>query len=168
MASPQDLPRLAAHTKQRRLGLHLARLAAAKAADVSKDTWQRVEEGKPVREMNYAKIEPVLGWAPGSCLAILAGGEPEMLDPIPAGPEVSAGPEADPRSGVDDVIQRMLREGTPDGKILATSYEYDPATGGRQYRFAVAPADATPEDEQRIKEAFRAGHPAPPRQENGD
>jgi hypothetical protein len=161
--APSDLPRLATLVKQRRLGLRLARKAAADAAGVSKDTWRRVEEGEPVREMSYAKIEPILKWTPGSCLAILAGGEPELLNEPSAGPEVQTQPDAGPQPSE---VHQLIREQMPDGKILAMEYEYVPSTGGRTYRFAVAPSDATPEDEQRIKDAFRAAQPAPPRSED--
>lgn len=56
--------------------MHASRLAAANAAGVSKDTWQRVEEGVPVRDVSYAKIDPALGWAVGSCMLIADGGDP--------------------------------------------------------------------------------------------
>lgn len=80
MAPPRDLDRLAAVVKARRLELGLARNKTAQAIGISKDTWQRVEDGKPVREMNYAKIDPALGWAVGSCTAILDGGEPVVAE----------------------------------------------------------------------------------------
>ncbi|KOT94563.1 hypothetical protein ADK70_12790 [Streptomyces rimosus subsp. pseudoverticillatus] len=79
MASPTDLDRLARYVKQRRLEMNLARLLAANAAGMSKDTWARVERGQPVREMNYAKIDKVLEWAPGSCVSVASGQEPVPL-----------------------------------------------------------------------------------------
>ncbi|MFE0104539.1 hypothetical protein [Streptomyces sp. NPDC059009] len=73
----RDFARLADAVKARRLELGpLARKKAAEQAGLSKDTWQRVEEAKPVRDMTYAKIDPVLGWARGSCVAITEGGRP--------------------------------------------------------------------------------------------
>lgn len=75
MATP-DLARLARYVKARRLELGLARKLAAARAGMSKDTWRRVEEGEPVREMSYAKMDPVLGWASGSTAGVLGGGEP--------------------------------------------------------------------------------------------
>ncbi len=79
MASPTDLERLARYVEHRRLDLRLSRAAASAAAGMSKDTWMRVERGRPVREMNYAKIDKTLEWAPGSCLSVAAGQEPVLL-----------------------------------------------------------------------------------------
>ena len=76
----RDLDRLGRRVKAHRLQLYSSRKAAADAADVTKDTWQRVEEGKPAREKSYAGIEHALGWAVGSCIAIAEGGEPVLVD----------------------------------------------------------------------------------------
>ncbi|MFD7660996.1 hypothetical protein [Streptomyces sp. NPDC059788] len=79
MASPTDLTRLADYVLHRRLDLRLSRAAASAAAEMSKDTWHRVERGQPVREMNYKKIDKALGWAPGTCLSVADGQEPVLL-----------------------------------------------------------------------------------------
>ncbi|KIF02243.1 hypothetical protein PL81_31250 [Streptomyces sp. RSD-27] len=71
-----DLDRLAKVVKTRRLELYPSRLAAAQAADISKDTWRKVEEGEPVREVSYARIDSALSWATGTCVHISEGGEP--------------------------------------------------------------------------------------------
>lgn len=79
----RDLERLAKAVKARRLERYPSRREAAAAAGVSKDTFQRVEEGEVVREVSYVKIDRALGWAPGSCDEIAQGGEPvpvEMSD----------------------------------------------------------------------------------------
>lgn len=60
-----------AHARRLELGLPIAK--AAQAAGVSKDTWKRIEEGKPVRDVTYAKIENVLVWVAGSINEILDG-----------------------------------------------------------------------------------------------
>jgi len=60
--------------------LFTSRKAAADLAGVSKDTWQRVEEGLDVRETTYVKIDKALGWAPGSCLIVAEGGSPVFVD----------------------------------------------------------------------------------------
>jgi hypothetical protein len=79
--STRDLDRLATAVKKRRLELYPSRLAAAKAAGVSKDTWRKVEEGDPaVRETSYAKMDQALHWMVGSCTTILTGGEPVAVD----------------------------------------------------------------------------------------
>ena len=74
----RDLERLAKAVRAHRMELYPSRLAAADAAGLSKDTWQRVEEGEPVREATYAKIDKALGWASGSCVAVAEGGEPML------------------------------------------------------------------------------------------
>ncbi|MFG3476405.1 hypothetical protein ACGF3K_14235 [Streptomyces sp. NPDC047980] len=76
MSAPRDLGRLARAVKARRLELHPSRLAAANSAGVSKDTWQKVEDGLLVRDVSYAKMDPALGWVVGSCMLIAEGGEP--------------------------------------------------------------------------------------------
>lgn len=80
MSTPRDLARLAKAVKTRRVELHPSRLAAAQAAGVSKDTWQRVEEGLSVRDVSYAKMDPALRWVTGSCALIAEGGEPVLAD----------------------------------------------------------------------------------------
>ena len=75
----RDLGRLAHHVKRHRLELYPSRLAAAQAAGISKDTWQKVEDGEPVRESTYAKIDRALHWAVGSCIAVAEGGTPALV-----------------------------------------------------------------------------------------
>jgi hypothetical protein len=77
----RDLDRLAARVKAHRLQAYPSRKAAADAAGITKDTWQRVEEGKAVREVSYVGVERALGWGVGSCIAIAGGGEPALVDP---------------------------------------------------------------------------------------
>ncbi|CAH9419552.1 hypothetical protein SGL43_06607 [Streptomyces globisporus] len=72
---PLTLQRLATYVREGRLELRLGIAAAAEKAGMSKDTWRRVEEGSRVRDTSYAKIDSVLGWAPGSALSILDGEE---------------------------------------------------------------------------------------------
>ena len=107
--STDDLPRLARAVKARRLALGLARLKAASEADISKDTWKRVEDGLPVRELSYAAIDPVLGWAVGSCDAIRAGGEPTIATRSAAAPEVViADVEVSPREKARGIISQSF------------------------------------------------------------
>ena len=68
-----DLNRLAALVQQRRVELRLGIEPAAKLAEMSKDTWKRVEAGLTVRLTTYPGIERVLQWAAGSCMQILEG-----------------------------------------------------------------------------------------------
>lgn len=76
----RDLDRLAARVKAHRLQRYPSRKAAADAGGITKDTWQRVEEGKAVREVSYVGVERALGWSVGSCLAVADGGEPVLVD----------------------------------------------------------------------------------------
>lgn len=79
--STRDLTRLAQAVLARRHQLGIARKKAAESVGMSKDTWKRVEEASPIRAMNYAKIDQVLGWATGSCDLIATGGDPVPADP---------------------------------------------------------------------------------------
>ncbi|MGW7001309.1 helix-turn-helix domain-containing protein [Streptomyces sp. NPDC054933] len=82
----RDLNRLAERVKQRRLELSLGRLKAAQSVGMSKDTWLRVERGQPVREDAYPKIARALRWAVGSCIDILEGREPILVEPSESEP----------------------------------------------------------------------------------
>lgn len=101
----RDLQRLAALARRRRADLGLAlNDAVAKAGGVSKNTWRRVEQGLPIRETNYVKIDGLLKWAPGSCLAALEG-----RDPIPV-TEVTDSPSGSMKSPIpDDVLDDRAR-----------------------------------------------------------
>lgn len=87
--APRDLDRLATVARKRRLDLGLAlNDKNAKAAGTSKGTWQRVERGEAIRPTNYTKIDGLLQWAPGGCLAILRGDEPIESSPSENDPSV--------------------------------------------------------------------------------
>ncbi|MFI6560326.1 hypothetical protein [Streptomyces sp. NPDC050534] len=108
-----DLERLARVAKRRRADLGLALTdATAKAAGLSKGTWQRVEKARPIRETNYVKIDGALQWAPGSSMAILSGGEAtpvsEMKDPDAAGVQKSPLPPEVVDEEARDVVQLAL------------------------------------------------------------
>lgn len=81
----RDPQRLGDRVKSHRLQLYSSRDAAAAAAGITKDTWQRVEEGRPVRESTYVKIDKALGWAVGSCALVGDGGEPMLAGESPPG-----------------------------------------------------------------------------------
>jgi hypothetical protein len=87
MATP-DLDRLAAladRVQLRRKQLRLGIEPAAKLAEMSKDTWKRVEAGLNVRPTSYTGIETALQWALGSCQRILKGEEPIINEPVGPG-----------------------------------------------------------------------------------
>lgn len=80
-----DLDRLADRVQLRRKQLRLGIEPAAKLAEMSKDTWKRVEAGLNVRATSYTGIEAALQWAVGSCRRILDGEEPIINEPLRPG-----------------------------------------------------------------------------------
>lgn len=100
--------------------LYPSRLAAAAAAGISKDTWQRVEMGDEVRESTYAKVDRALGWSAGSCLVIADGGEPVLADqaPGPAGGRGSGPSEDEARKAAYEAARAALPR-APIGDIDA-------------------------------------------------
>jgi transcriptional regulator with XRE-family HTH domain len=73
------LERLAALVTKRRLELGMDKIDVARAADLTITTYGKIERGESVRDTSYGKIEPVIGWAPHSCLDVLAGMESPTL-----------------------------------------------------------------------------------------
>jgi DNA-binding XRE family transcriptional regulator len=69
----RNYQRLAERARARRIELGLAITTVAANAGVNKATYRRVEDGQPLRDLNYASIETALGWEPGTCIAILLG-----------------------------------------------------------------------------------------------
>ncbi len=61
----------------------------AKAADITINTYMKIEDGKPVRDLTYSKIETVLQWALGSCQEALRGGDPTVAEKLTDGVVVS-------------------------------------------------------------------------------
>jgi transcriptional regulator with XRE-family HTH domain len=69
--------RLADYVVARRVGLGMRdRRALAAATGVTERTLGKLENGQRVSASTLGAIENQLGWAPGSCRRILAGGEP--------------------------------------------------------------------------------------------
>ncbi|MCX4799672.1 hypothetical protein OG497_38095 [Streptomyces sp. NBC_01242] len=84
--------------KMRRMGLQLTKDEAAKACGLANMTYRKVEDGQPLRDVNYTKIEKGLQLPAGSCLNILNGAKSITLD-----------------SGV--VIPPPSRDALPDGLL---------------------------------------------------
>lgn len=128
-ADERDYERLATLARRRRAELGLAlNDVNAKAGGLSNRTWQRVEKGLEIRETNYVKIDGLLQWAPGSCLAILDGGEPvpveEVKDPEAGGAQKSPlSPEAVDKAALDAVQLALIAtaKGTPAEEIREMS-----------------------------------------------
>ncbi|WP_086848348.1 helix-turn-helix domain-containing protein [Amycolatopsis kentuckyensis] len=78
MSTP-DWPRLGAYVTSRRSELYKTVRDFSKAVGISEKTLGKLELGQSVSRTTLAAVERAFGWAPGSCAAILAGGEPRML-----------------------------------------------------------------------------------------
>lgn len=100
--------RLGALMKQRRLELDLPKRSVSDKAGVSINTYGRVEEGYPVRDVSYSKIESALGWTAGSAQKVLAGtGEPVAEDAQVASIKMS-------EDALTDSVQRAFVAVTDD------------------------------------------------------
>lgn len=74
-----DWQRLADYVVARRVELGMReRRALAAATGVTDRTLGKLENGQRVSPSTLAVIENELGWSPGSCRRILAGGEPSL------------------------------------------------------------------------------------------
>jgi hypothetical protein len=83
----EDWRRLADYVVARRVELGMRdRRALAEVTGVTERTLGKLENGQRVSPSTLAMVENRLGWAPGSCRRILAGGEPNVVsaDPGPA------------------------------------------------------------------------------------
>jgi hypothetical protein len=54
------------------------KIDVARDADITINTYMKVEDGRLVRDLTYGKVETVLQWAPGSCHEVLRGGVPTV------------------------------------------------------------------------------------------
>jgi transcriptional regulator with XRE-family HTH domain len=87
----EDWRRLADYVVAGRVALGLRdRRALAAATGVTERTLGKLENGRRVSASTLGAIENQLGWLPGSCRRILAGGEPT------AGAAKTQGDDADP------------------------------------------------------------------------
>ena len=77
----------------------------ARAAGITITTYGNVESGAAVRDTTYGKIEPVLGWAAGSCGDVLKGGNPTVVEAGPNGTVISPVFLGDLQSAVERAVQ---------------------------------------------------------------
>ena len=78
----EDWQRLADYVVARRVELGMRdRRAFAEATGVTERTLGKLENGQHVSPSTLGMVENRLGWAPGSCRRILAGGEPTVESP---------------------------------------------------------------------------------------
>jgi transcriptional regulator with XRE-family HTH domain len=76
----EDWKRLSDYVVARRIALGMRdRRALAAATGVTDRTLGKIENGKRVSASTLGAVENHLGWAPGSCRRILAGGEPVIV-----------------------------------------------------------------------------------------
>lgn len=93
----EDWRRLADYVIARRVELNMRdRRAFAEATGVTDRTLGKLENGQRVSASTLGVVENHLGWAPGSCRRILAGGEP------------NAGPAGRDHTEYDDPTLRHL------------------------------------------------------------
>ena len=107
MASPADkasLSRLADLVVRRRTALGLTKISVANAAGITITTYRQVEGGQSVRDTTYGKIEGALGWAAGSCMEVLRGSAPAVIEPGENGSVVSPVTEDDLAGAVDRAV----------------------------------------------------------------
>jgi len=77
-----DWQRLSDYVIARRVELGMRdRRAFAEVTGVTERTLGKLENGQRVSPSTLAMVENHLGWAPGSCRRILAGGEPKAGPP---------------------------------------------------------------------------------------
>ncbi|MFK8844755.1 helix-turn-helix domain-containing protein [Streptomyces sp. Ac-502] len=115
----RDWKRLAEAIRTAREERNLTQVEVADAADVSESTVQNLESGIDRTRLppSLAKIEPVIGWAPGSGKTVLEGGEPTR---VPMAVVDAAAPAArDNQAAVSDLPLRIVQE-LADGPLLDT------------------------------------------------
>lgn len=117
MALPDadDLQRLALLVAQRRVQLGWHKADAATASELTITTYMRVEKGLSVRDVTYAKIERALGWAPGTCQAILDGAtEAQSAGTVVDGIRYAPAPMSRDSDGVLRAVQDAVMATMPD------------------------------------------------------
>lgn len=80
-----DWMRLADHVRAARIAADLTQSELSAKAGIGLSTVQLLERGTARTRLpdTISAVEAVLGWAPGSSRAVLAGGEPEPLASLP-------------------------------------------------------------------------------------
>ncbi|MCZ1014044.1 helix-turn-helix domain-containing protein [Streptomyces noursei] len=107
MPPPTDdtaLRRLADHVKRRRVELGMNKIDVAKVADITINTYMKIEDARPVRELTYGKVEKVLKWAPGSAHEVLRGRQPTIIEELSSDVVVSPVNTADLEADVAQAV----------------------------------------------------------------
>lgn len=108
-AARSPLQRLAVLVRHKRRALGLNKRQGAETCDLAYMTYMRVEEGRPVRDATYTKVERRYGFVPGSCDAVLNGAEAIALRD---GGTLAAGGATTPfpLQGLEGEIRRAVEE----------------------------------------------------------
>ncbi|MFF8100078.1 hypothetical protein ACF07S_09935 [Streptomyces sp. NPDC016640] len=149
-------PKLATAIRAAREARRLTQLALAELAGISEGSVQNLEDisRRPGRiPPSLAKVEPHLGWAEGSGLAILRGGEPT---PAPVVHDASASLHGGPDRLRGKLPLRIVDELESDDPLLDSQVIQLPGTQGARMTVVVhGTPDATPEQIQEALLAWR-------------
>lgn len=119
-----DFDRLAHAAREARRARAWRQEDVADRAHVGLSSVQNMEKGRPFNRFpsTYRKIESTLGWAEGSIMAILRGGEPTVAEPstTPATTAREADQAVQIPSDVPLPVQALLRFGTLVGGDVFT------------------------------------------------
>jgi transcriptional regulator with XRE-family HTH domain len=143
-----DWKRLAIAIRGAREAAGMSQVALAEAAGVSEGSIQNLESGANRTRIppSLAKIEPILGWATGSGLAILRGREAVTTDRAPA----------QSRRSPTKLPLRIVDELESDDPLIDSTVIELPGTDGARMTVVVhGRPDATPEEIQEALMAWR-------------
>lgn len=119
-----DWPHLAAAIRQRRDELGMTQQQVAEDAEVSTMTVRNLEAGRAYTRLppSLSSVERALGWQHGSARAILAGGEPTLIQEAaePTATDEPATPGAGAAAPLGDIrtLPLAVRMGLADGETL--------------------------------------------------
>lgn len=108
------LRRLAELVRKRRVELGMHKIDVARTAGLTITTYSKIEDGLPVRDVTYGKVETVLGWALGTCRDVLEGAtEAATVERSSgAGPSITTVPAGALEDGVRQAVQDVMVGGT--------------------------------------------------------
>ncbi|MGW6223658.1 helix-turn-helix domain-containing protein [Streptomyces olivaceus] len=147
--------KLGAAIKAAREARGLRQIDLAERAGVSEGTVQNLEGGEPRSRMpqSLAKVEPHIGWAAGSGLAVLRGGEPTLV-PVVHEATATLGRGNDPLR--EKLPLRVVDELESDDPLIDSQVIQLPGIPGARMTVVVhGSPDATPEQIQEALLAWR-------------
>jgi transcriptional regulator with XRE-family HTH domain len=148
-------PELAAAIRAAREARGLRQIDLAELAGISEGSVQNLEDTdrRPSRmPQSLAKVEPHIGWAPGSGRAVLNGHQPTLLDAV----DESREPTPKKRTLRDKLPLRVVDELESDDALLDSQVIQLPGTSGARMTVLVhGRPDASPEEIQEALLAWR-------------